>query len=616
MSVPFGSIETVMASALEVLAPPPEMTVSQWADKHRRLSSEASASPGQWRTDVVEYAREIMDCVGDPAIRRLTVQACAQVAKTEILLNILGYYVDYDPSPTMVVQPTLDMAKTFSKDRLSPMLRDTPRLKGKVKDVRSRDSGNTILQKSFLGGHITMVGANSAPSLASRPIRVILCDEVDRFPESAGTEGDPIQLAVKRSVSFWNRVLVFVSTPTNKGSSRIELEYEQGDMRQYWVPCPHCGEHQVLEWHGVRWSEGQPDSAYYECQRNGCVITNTQRIIAVRKGQWRAQKEFKGNASFHISGMMSPFVSLAEGVREFLSSKSNPQLLKVWVNTYLGETWEDQGSRLEHTDLMEQREDYGSGEIPPGVTILTAGVDVQDDRIELEVVGWGDDNESWSIDYKQIYGDPSAPEVWEELRAALRAVYVHPYFGELTIRGTGLDTGHYAKNAYRFSLSMPRVFALKGVGGENRPSVGRPSRNNIGKVQLFGIGTDTLKETMFARLRVREPGTAGYCHFPSDREEPYFLGLTAEKLVTRFHRGFKKTEYVKTRPRNEPVDLRCYAIAALEIIAVDVNAQRRALMRDALRVKPAETDAAREEPYLPSKRPAKRGNWATGWKNG
>lgn len=610
----YRDVEDVMATALEVLAPPPELTVSQWADRYRRLSSEASASPGAWRTDMVEYMREIMDCVGDPAVRRLTVKACAQVAKTELLLNIIGYCADYDPSPIMVVQPTLDMAKTFSKDRLAPMLRDSPCLRDKVKDVRSRDSGNTILQKQFLGGHITMVGANSPSSLASRPIRVVLCDEVDRFPPSAGAEGDPIQLAVKRTATFWNRILAFVSTPTNKGSSRIEDEYEAGDQRQYWVPCPHCGEHQVLEWHQVKWEDGQPDTAYYECLHNGCVWTDAQRIAAVRKGHWRAQGEFNGNASFHVTGMMSPFVSLSDGIREFLAAKGNPEKLKVWVNTYLGETWEDEGDRLDYTDLMEQREEY-PGRVPPEVTILTAAVDVQDDRFEIEVLGWGDDAETWSIDYDVIYGDPSAPEIWEELRSRLKEVYDHPWFGEMTIRSTCIDTGgHYTQKAYTFSATMPRVFPVKGVGGEGRPTVGRPSRNNIGKIQLFPVGTHALKEIVFARLRVKEPGVAGYCHFPETYQDGYFKGLTAEKLMTRFHKGFKKTEYVKIRPRNEPLDLRVYNTAALEILGVDLNAQRKALMREMLRAKPAETDAG-DAPYVPSKPNRRKSNFATGWRD-
>ena len=620
MSIQFANVSDVMAKALEILEPPPDLTVAEWADRSRKLSPEASAAPGQWRTDVVEYMREPMNCVGDPQVRRLSIMAAAQVAKTELLLNIIGYCVDHEPSPMMIVQPTLDMAQTFSKDRLATMLRDTPCLRGKVRDARARDSNNTIMQKHFPGGHITMVGANSPSSLASRPIRVVLCDEVDRFPPSAGSEGDPIQLATKRAATFWNRILAFVSTPTNMGSSRIEKEYEDGDQRQYWMPCPHCDEHQVFRWAGVKWGEDGPDGAYYECEHNGCVISDIERVVAMRKGHWRAQKEFSGNASFHITGLMSPFVSLSDAVREFLAAKGNPELLRVWVNTYLGETWEDEGERLDHSDLMDQREEYGST-IPDDVTILTAGVDVQDDRIEVEVVGWGDDYESWSIDYKKFYGDPSVDgAIWDELRSYLKQVWYHPSFGEIAIRGTCIDTGYHTRRAYSFSTSMDRLFAIKGVSGEDRPTVGRPSRNNIGKVQLFSLGVHSLKNVVFSRLRVRTPGP-GYCHFPEIETygDVYFRGLTSEKLVTRFHKGFKRTEYVKMGgARNEPLDLRVYATAALEIIAVDLNAQRRFLMRTRSRdTAVTEVDVGSSDdddgrvPKRPSGRPRKK--WATGW---
>ena len=586
-----NAITKIRTAALEMLAPPPELTVSEWSDRYRKLSSESSATPGQWHTSIVEYMREPMDMIGRPDVRRLSVMAGAQIAKTEMLLNTCAYCIDYEPSPIMVVQPTLDMAKTFSKDRLAPMLRDTPRLRNKVKDVKSRDSGNTILQKTFNGGHITMVGANSASSLASRPIRVVLFDEVDRFPISAGSEGDPIQLAVARTKTFWNRILIFVSTPTLKALSRIYQEYLQGDQRQRWCKCPDCGEHQVLRWSNIKWDKGSPEDAYYVCEENGCVWDDNKRNKAVRTGEWRAQKPFNGNVSYHITGMMSPFVPMADGVREFLAAKANPETLKVWVNTYLGEPFEDEGERLDYTDLMEQVDEYPAGEVPEEVTLLTCGVDVQDDRFELEVLGWGDDHESWSIDYQVIHGDPSTPAPWVELETALKQVYDHPLFGDLPIRGTCIDTGgHYTAKSYNFTKQLPRVFPIKGVGGEGRPTISRPTRNNIGKVQLFPIGVFPLKELVFARARVKEPGP-GYCHFPTGYDVNYFKGFTAEKLIVKFHKGFPKREYIATEfKRNEPLDNRVYATAALEILGVNLNAQRRALLRGIERDKAEATE--------------------------
>jgi len=561
---------------LATLAPPPKYTVSQWADARRKLSAEASAIPGSWRTKVVEYMREPMDCVGDPRVTRVVVMAAAQVAKTEILLNVIGYSIDYNPSPIMVVQPTLDMAQTFSKDRVAPMLRDTPALRASVKDVKSRDSSNTIMQKQFPGGHLTMVGANSPSSLASRPIRVVLCDEVDRFPVSAGTEGDPIALAVKRTATFWNRVVVFVSTPTNKDASRIEAAYNEGDMRQRWCPCPDCGEYNTLKWSQVRWDDDKPDTAYYVCETCGSVWGDAQRIAAVRKGEWRASAEFNGVASFHVTGLLSPFATMVDGVREFLEARKDPARLRVWVNTYLGETWEDEGVRLDPHELYQRREEY-DGKVPEGVTLLTAGIDVQDDRIEAEIVGWGDNYESWSIDYAVFYGDPSAPDIWSELTRFLKQIYVHPLFGDISLRASCIDTGgHYTQQTYNYTKQHHRIYAIKGVAGDGKPIVGRPSRSNIGKIPLFPVGVHTAKELVYARVRVKE-GDAGYCHFPMDRNEEYFHQFTAEKLVTRFHKGFKRTEYIKTRSRNEALDNRVYATAALEMLNVDLGAQRRAM---------------------------------------
>lgn len=613
----FASVDAIATSALAVLAPPPDLTVSEWSDKYRRLSAESSAMPGIYRTSMTEYMRQPMDMVGKVGVRRITCQFSAQVAKSTFIENVIGYLMHYDPCPILHVSPTLSSMKMFSKERLAPMLRDSPVLRNLVKDARSRDSDNTIDSKKFTGGNLAMVGANAPAGLASRPVRVVLFDEVDRFERSAGTEGDPIALAIKRSTTYWNRIVIMVSTPGDKDASRIEDEFERGDMRHYWVPCPDCGVFQRLRWENVRWSEGEPDTAMYCCDDDdgcGSLWNDLQRNTAVTKGEWRAEKPFNGNVSYHLNQLYSPFAPLADGVRDFLDAKGNPELLKTWVNTFLGETWEDEGVRLDHTDIMEQREEYPD-RVPPDVTILTAAVDVQDDRLEIETLGWGDGHETWSIEYKVIYGDLSTNVPWDELKSYLTQTFVHPLFGEMTIRSTCIDTGgHFTRNAYTFSATLQRVFPIKGIPGMGRPMVGRPSRNNIGKVQLFPVGVDTIKETVTARLRVRDPGTSGYCHFPHTYDETYFRGITAEKLMTRFVKGRKKTEWVSIFKRNEPFDLRVYNTAALEILNVDLNAQRRALMREAMSVKPVETETKGDGKYLPLKSRVKR-SWAQGWKN-
>ena len=569
------SVDDLAARALWCLNPPPKYSVSQWADARRKLSSEASAIPGQWRTALVEYMREPMDLVGDPRVIRVVVMAAAQIAKSEFLLNVIGYLIDYDPSPIMLVQPTLEMAESFSKDRVAPMLRDTPALSNKVAENKSRDTNNTIRQKVFPGGHLTLVGANSPSSLASRPIRAVLFDEVDRFPLSAGTEGDPINLATKRTATFWNRIIVMVSTPTEKGSSRIETAYEEGDMRQRWCPCAHCGHHQTLRWSNVQWTDRKPETARYKCEGCGVLWTDAERIVAVRNGYWKAQVDFNGVASFHVTGLLSPFATMADGVREFLSAKSDPSQLRVWVNTYLGETWEDEGQRIDSHALMQRCEEWET-RVPDGVTLLTAGADVQDDRLECEIIGWGDNYESWSIDYATFYGDPSAPDVWNELRAFLRQIFHHPRFGDITVRATCIDTaGHYTKNAYDFVKANERIYGIKGMPGEGKPIVGRPSKSNYGNIHLFPVGVHSAKELLNARLRAK-PGETGYCNFPSGRANEYFEQLTAEKLVTKYTKGFKRQEFIKIRSRNEALDCRVYGTAALELLSVDLIAQRRA----------------------------------------
>lgn len=611
-----GDIDELIGKALAVLQPPPDMSVAEWADKYRRLSAESSAMPGIYRTEYTEYMREPMEMVGADGVRRITCMFSAQVAKSTFIENSMGYLMHYDPCPILHVSPTLSSMEMFSKERLTPMLRDSPALRNLVRDARSRDSDNTIAKKKFPGGILAMVGSNAPAGLASRPIRAVFFDEVDRFERSAGTEGDPIALAIKRTTSYWNRIIIMVSTPGNRGESRIEEEFERGDQRYYHVPCPHCGKHQRLIWANVRWDEGNPDSAMYCCDvEGGCgaLWSDLERNVAVKKGYWVATKPFNGNVSYHLNQIYSPLAPLSDGVRDFLDAKGNPELMKTWVNTFLGETWEDIGERLDHSDLMDQRSEW-EDTVPSDVTLLTAAVDVQDTWLDIEVLGWGDDYETWSIKHHQIYGDLSTRDPWDQLEHFLKQSFHHPLFGDIGIRSTCIDSGgHFTTTVYEFSKRLPRVFAIKGVGGPGKPMVGRPSRNNLGKVQLFPLGVDTIKEIVQTRLMIRTVGP-GYCHFPHDRDEEYFRGLASEKKVTKYRRGRKVVEWEAVRARNEPFDLRVYNTAALEIISVDLNAQRRALMRELMSDKPAESPSE-EKPYFPKRKKGKRqGDWATGWK--
>lgn len=604
-----------MAGAMKRLTPPPRLSVAQWADLERRLDSQSSAEPGRWYTSRAEYQRGIMDACSDPAVKEVIVMCGSQSGKSEAILNTIGYHMHHDPCPILLMQPTLDMAMAFSKDRISAgLIRPTPALQGLIKDSKAKDANNTTLHKVFPGGALSIVGSNSPSSLASRPIRIILADEVDRYAISAGEEGDPISLAKRRAATFWNRKFIAVSTPTNRGASRIEALYEETDQRQYYVPCPHCDHEQIMVWRNVQWADGNPKTARYHCEDCGAEWSEAQRHQAVAKGQWIATKPFNGAAGFWFNALYSPWVDLCDTVEEFLSARKDPMRLKTFTNTILAETWEDQGEGVDDYAISQRKETYD--QIPEDVVLLTAGVDVQDDRLEVEIVGWGAGEESWQIDYKVIYGDPSSPRVWSMLDETILAKYDHPSGEELLVRATCVDSGgHHTRAVYNYAKTRAghRVFAVKGVGGEGKPIVGRASKNNIGKVALYPVGVDTAKELHYSRLKIEEAGP-GYCHFRAERDDEYFRQLTAEKMVVKYHKGYAKRAWIKTRTRNEALDVRVYAIAAFSILNVNMdslsrkfyaNVERRSTVEEQKPVKP--------HPLAAPKRPS-RGGFANSWR--
>jgi len=553
---------------------PPKLTVSEWADKYRKLSPESSAEAGTWRTSRAEYQRGIMDAISDPSIQEVVVIKSAQVGLTELLNNTVGYYMHQDPSTMLLLQPTLEMAQTWSKDRLSPMLRDTPAIRDCVKDARSRDSGSTILHKQFAGGHITMAGANSPASLASRPIRIVLCDEVDRFPESAGAEGDPISLAKKRSTTYHNRKLFICSTPTIKGESRIEAAFMSSDQRYYFMPCPHCAESIKFEWKHVHWPDKEPHKAAYWCQECGSEINDREKTAMVKAGEWSPTSE-SHIAGFHINELYSPWVTFGEMAVNFVEAKKLPETLKTWINTALGETWEESGESIDEGDLSERCEVYPA-EAPEGVLAIVVGADVQDDRLELEYLGVGVDSETWSLGYEVVYGDPSGVELWQQFDDLLMRKFEHELGRMMPVSAVCIDTGgHHTQDVYKFCKTRfaRRVFAIKGVGGMGKPLVSRPTRGNSHKVRLFSVGVDTAKDIVYSRLKVIDIG-AGFCHFPADYSEDYFKQLTAEKAVTKYVKGRGVRSWVKKSGgrRNEALDCRVYALAAFELLNANMQA--------------------------------------------
>lgn len=497
----------------------------------------------------------------------------SQIGKTEILLNAIGYFASQDPAPLLCLQPTLEMAETFSKDRLAPMLRDSPIMHGLVSDPRSRDGDNTLLHKRFPGGHITLAGANSPASLASRPIRIVLLDEVDRFPPSAGTEGDPVSLAVKRTSTFWNRKVALVSSPTVKGASRIEQAFALSDRRQFVVPCPQCGEFQNLTWSMVHWPEGEPRRAYMVCVECGGTIEDGNRIAMVSRGKWQAACAFDGVAGFHLNELYSPWRRLSEIVLDFLAAKDHPETLRAWTNTALGECWEDRaGEGLEADELALRAEEYPLWSAPDGVLLVTAGVDVQHDRLAIGVFGWGEREEMWIIGWDEIFGTPASEELWVRLDQMIERGFEHESGTTIKIAATCIDAGDGQTTSYVLDYARKRrgrhILAIKGQSQPGKPPIGRPVKVDLtvggreikGGAELWPVGSDVVKGVLMGRIRLVDPPMV---HFPAELGPDFYQQLTSERLRTVYSKGFAKREWIKTPgDRNEALDCAVYGYAA------------------------------------------------------
>lgn len=559
------------------LKPDPLMNISEWADKYRILSQKASAEPGKWRTSRTPYLKEIMDCLSPySGIEKVVFMKGAQIGGTEVGNNFLGYIVHLSPGPVMLVMPTVDGAKRTSKTRIDPMFEAIPELKGVISDRRSKDASNTTLMKEFQGGVLVLTGANSAIGLRSMPVRYIFLDEVDAYKGDVEGEGDPVNLAIKRTSTFNRRKIFMVSTPTIQGVSRIEYEYEQSDQRHYMVPCPYCNKRQSLKWKQIHFENDDPATATYVCEYCGAIIEEHLKTWMLENGIWEKSNPKSNVAGFHLSSLYSPvgWFSWADAVKQFLDAKNKDNLLKVWVNTVLGETWLEKGEAPEWQILFEKREDYQQEIVPSGGLFLTAGADVQKDRIECEVVAWGRNKESWSVGYFIINGDTAREEVWNELSEFSKRYFEHSSGVMLPISRFAIDSGFATQQVYNWVRKQPINFAMaiKGTDSGVTP-LGLPTRVDLninGKrlrrgAKVWSVGTSILKSELYQFLRLTqnedESYPAGYCHFPKYDSE-YFKQLTAEQLVTKMVRGYQKREWQKTRERNEALDCRVYARAA------------------------------------------------------
>ena len=548
-----------------------------------------------------------MDCLSPASPYSRTVfMKPAQIGGSEVLLNMLGYVIHYAPGPVMLVEPTVELAKRFSRQRIAPLIENTSVLVERVSDPRERDSGNTILAKEFPGGVLVATGANSSVGLRSMPARYLLMDEVDAYPPSASTgaagteEGDPADLAIRRTETFANRKIAIVSTPTIAEVSRIEQAYLESDQRKYYVPCPHCDYFQILRWAQVKWPDRKPAEAWYECERCQGRIADHHKPEMLERGVWRAEAAGDSDtAGFWLNGLCSPWTTWARMAKDFLRARKSPERLQTFTNCVLAETFQQAGATKTNAhELLARREPYRADQIlPAGVVLVTAGADLQADRIEMEIVGWGRDEESWSLADVVLPGDPAQRELWDMLDQALALTFEHPCGRELKIAAACIDSGFQQAIVQQFCNERVhrRVYPIKGIAGQ-RPIWPRMHGHSADRRPLWMVGVDAAKEALYARLKITEPGP-GYCHFPiTDQYDlSYFEQLTAETCRVRYSKGFAHREWTKRAgARNEALDARNYAYAALQsLVAGGFRLNKQAQQLEAML---AGDDAAKRPP--------------------
>jgi phage terminase large subunit GpA-like protein len=600
------ALSDAIRRGLSVFTPRPPLTLSEWADRYAYIPA-GSAEPGKFVTAVAEYQREPMDAISDPRIRKVVLTWASQTGKSQIQINGIGYYSHYHPAYQLMIQPTLDRAEEFSKIRIAPFIRDTPVLRELYPDPKARDSGNTLLLKEFTGGYLALIGANAPSGLASKPVRVLWPDEVDRFPESAGTEGDSLDLAYIRGSTFWNFKVCETSTPLIKGASRIVQSFDDSDKRYFFVKCPHCGLEQRLNWSNLRWetedlgeNKVRVTRVWYECASGslthvgvspsgnltdvgvspmmGCEIAESSKYEMIRRGRWKATaRSVDGKtAGFHLNALYSPWVEWTGLAQEWIAAQNDPEKLQVFVNTRLAEAWELRGDGAEESVLVQRQEPLATDNtLPAGVLLLTMGVDVQRDRVEASIWGWGLDNEAWIIDHRIMRNEPSLPEKhpdspWRELDDYRQSLFPHPSGKSLGVQCVCVDSGDQTKVVYDYTRrrERQRVYSVKGVAGMGRPLVNNGTRPDKNKTLLYMVGVDTAKDRIYTSLKLEKPGP-GYTHILKTDAlgSGYLAQLTSEHRIATKHRGRVVFNYaLREGRRNEALDCGVYATAAREIL--------------------------------------------------
>lgn len=571
--------EEIAKQCLASLKPKKPLSIREYADNYRVIPQGGGAEYGRWRSSRTPYMIEIMESINRPEVRRVVLMCGSQLGKTELLNNICAYYIHWEPSPILFVLPNVGLAKSHSKTRLQPLFESNPVLAQLV--PKDKNSGNEILQKVYPGGSLTLVGSNSATGLSSRPIRILLEDEVDRYAKSAGRDGDPVIVASRRTATFRDHKIIMTSTPTIKGDSRIETEYQLSTMAQFWVPCPHCGEHFVFCFDGLRWNDNE---AWYECPNCSGLITDRERNIIVSQGHWEHRRE-SPVLGYHLNEFYSPWSELKKIVSDYLEVKDNPEMLKVWINTCLAETYEDESAEiLDWQSVKTMAEPYPRGFVPANGLVLTCGVDVQRDRLVYVVRAWGENEESWLIDYDVLPGNPFTSEPWNALDDALGRKFTHESGQEIGLRLTAIDSsdGVTQTEVYNYcrKRSATGIIPIKGSGIHGKPIISKPSlkdfdykgRTYRGAIRLYIVGSHTATSTIYGRLF---GGDRAKMHFPDWLPDQYYVELTSEKMVSKISEGVEVKVWEKLNGRrNEVLDCEKYALAAAYALGINITGPR------------------------------------------
>lgn len=592
--------------------PPEKLSLSEWSDKFAYLSPESSAEAGKWKT--IPYQKGMMDFMTDPAIEQVSVMKSARVGYTKILNNLIGYHIHQDPCPIMLVQPTIEDAEGYSKEEIAPMIRDTPVLTSLVSEPRSKDGDNTILTKSFPGGVLGVVGANSARGFRRVGRRVVAFDETDGYPASAGTEGDQLKLGIRRTEYFWNRKIIAGSTPLIKDTSRIEKLYAAADQRyKYNVPCPTCDHSDYLVFtekktkagrfgHFMKWPKDEPENAYFVCSKNGCVIEHKHKRWMVEEAERRQAADYNcgygwvpdikdpdtGGSRRHVAIHIwaaysySPNASWGTIAKEFLDSRKDPLLLQTFINTVLGEVWEEEYSaKIGAEGLQGRAEFYQTNIVPNPCVIVTAGIDIQDNRIECSRYAWAPGEESWLISHDVIFGDPAKPAIYKQLDDILLQDLSREDDRVISLAAAAIDTGgHHTHEIYQYVRErrrLDKIIGTKGQSQRGKIALGKPTTVDInmrgqllkGGAQVYPMGSDTIKSVIYSRLKLQDPEhgerAPGYIHFPNSLPAEFFEQMTSEKQITRYVKGFPVKDWIlPSGKRNEALDCAVLAYAALQ----------------------------------------------------